>query len=46
MKSLEDLLELMDIDMQIDKLLDQRSALPELADYKIAHGEVACRGSI
>jgi predicted nucleic acid-binding Zn-ribbon protein len=40
LKSLEDLLELMDIDMQIDRLLDQRSTLPELAEYKIAHGEV------
>lgn len=40
LKSLEDLLELMDIDLQIDRLLDQRSALPELDEYKIAHGEV------
>ena len=40
MKSLEDLLELMDIDMTIDKLLDTRSSLPELESYKIAHGEV------
>lgn len=40
LKSLEDLLELMDIDMLIDKLLDQRSSLPELVDYKAAHGEV------
>ncbi len=40
LKSLEDLLELMDIDLQIDKLLDQRSALPELEKYKTAHGEV------
>jgi predicted nucleic acid-binding Zn-ribbon protein len=40
LKSLEDLLELMDIDMQIDKLLDQRSSLPALEEYKAAHGEV------
>lgn len=40
LKSLEDLLELMDIDLQIDKLLDQRSTLPELAEYKVAHGDV------
>jgi uncharacterized protein len=40
LKSLEDLLELMDIDLQIDKLLDQRSSLPALAEYKTAHGEV------
>ncbi len=40
LKSLEDLLELMDIDLQIDKLLDQRSSLPALAEYKDAHGEV------
>ena len=40
LKSLEDLLELMDIDMTIDKLLDTRSSLPELESYKIAHGEV------
>lgn len=40
LKSLEDLLELMDIDMMIDKLLDQRSSLPELVAYKTAHGEV------
>ena len=41
LKSLEDLLELMDIDMQIDKLLDQRSSLVELEQYKSAHSEVA-----
>jgi len=41
LKSLEDLLDLMDIDMQIDKLLDQRAALPELEEYKAAHVEVA-----
>lgn len=40
LKSLEDLLELMDIDMTIDRLLDTRSSLPELDSYKVAHGEV------
>jgi hypothetical protein len=40
LKSLEDLLELMDIDMTIDKLLDSRSSLPELDSYKTAHAEV------
>ncbi len=41
LKSLEDLLELMDIDMRIDKLLDQRSSLVELEKYKAAHTGVA-----
>ena len=40
LKSLEDLLELMDIDLKIDRLLDQRSSLPALAEYKESHGEV------
>lgn len=40
LKSLEDLLDLMDIDLQIDKLLDQRSSLPELTEYKFAHEKV------
>jgi predicted nucleic acid-binding Zn-ribbon protein len=40
LKSLEDLLELMDLDMTIDKLLDSRSSLPELESYKMAHAEV------
>lgn len=29
-----------DIDLQIDKLLDDRASLPELEDYKVAHAEV------
>jgi predicted nucleic acid-binding Zn-ribbon protein len=41
LKSLEDLLELMDIDMTIDRLLDTRGSLPELETYRTAHGEVA-----
>lgn len=40
LKSLEDLLDLMDLDLQIDKLLDQRGSLPELAEYRVAHEEV------
>lgn len=37
LKSLEDLLELMDMDLQIDKLLDRRGTLSELDEYKTAH---------
>lgn len=40
LKSLEDLLDLMDLDMQIDKLLDDRGSLPELTSYKAAHADV------
>lgn len=35
--SLADLLDLQDIDLQIDRLLDQRQSLPELDSYKKAH---------
>ena len=42
LKSLEDLLELMDLDMQIDKLLDDRGTLPELTSYKAVHADVDC----
>ena len=38
--SLADLLDLQDIDLRIDKLLDTRNSLPELDEYKTAHGEV------
>ena len=38
--SLADLLDLQEIDLQIDRLLDQRQTLPELAEYKAAHEEV------
>jgi len=41
LKSLADLLDLQEIDLQIDKLLDRRSSLPELDQYKVAHAEVA-----
>ncbi|MGI9666520.1 MAG: zinc ribbon domain-containing protein [Acidimicrobiia bacterium] len=40
LKSIADLLDLHDIDLQIDKLLDDRSSLPELEDYRVAHAEV------
>jgi uncharacterized protein len=38
--SLADLLDLHDIDLQIDKLLDDRNSLPELETYRLAHGRV------
>jgi predicted nucleic acid-binding Zn-ribbon protein len=38
--SLADLLDLQDIDLKIDKLLDTRNSLPELDEYKKAHGDV------
>lgn len=38
--SLSDLLDLQEIDLQIDRLLDQRQSLPELEAYKAAHEEV------
>lgn len=37
LKSLADLLDLQDVDLQIDRLLQQRQSLPELGDYKKAH---------
>ena len=37
LKSLADLLDLQDVDLQIDRLLQQRQSLPELDDYKRAH---------
>ncbi len=39
MTSLADLLDLQEVDLQIDRLLDQRQSLPELASYKAAHEE-------
>lgn len=39
MTSLADLLDLQEIDLQIDRLLEQRQSLPELAAYKAAHEE-------
>jgi len=37
--SLADLLDLHEIDLEIDRLLDERANLPELDRYKNAHGE-------
>lgn len=36
-ESLADLLDLQEVDLQIDRLLTQRTELPELAQYKAAH---------
>ncbi len=36
-QSLADLLDLQDVDLQIDRLLHQRSSLPELDQYRSAH---------
>lgn len=38
--SLGDLLDLHEIDLEIDRLLDERGTLPELERYRTAHGEV------
>ena len=38
--SLADLLDLQEIDLQIDRLLDQRQSLPELERYKSSHEEL------
>ena len=43
--SLADLLELQEIDLQIDRLLDQRQSLPELKAYKAAHEESVAQES-
>jgi uncharacterized protein len=40
MTSLADLLDLQGIDLQIDRLLDQRQSLPELDSYKEAHEDL------
>lgn len=37
--ALADLLDLQDVDLEIDRLLDQRQNLPELEQYKQAHAE-------
>lgn len=39
-KSPADLLDLHEIDLEIDRLLDERASLPELDQYKAAHGDV------
>jgi predicted nucleic acid-binding Zn-ribbon protein len=38
--TLSDLLDLQEIDLQIDRLLEQRQSLPELEEYKAAHEEL------
>ncbi len=37
LRSLEDLLDLQDVDLQIDRLLNERQSLPELEEYRNAH---------
>ena len=37
LKSLADLLDLQEVDLQIDRLLHDRQSLPELAEYRAAH---------
>lgn len=39
--SLADLLDVQDLDLQIDRLLEQRKSLPELAEYKTVHEKLA-----
>jgi hypothetical protein len=39
LRSLDDLLDLQDVDAQIDRLIDQRQNLPELTDYRASHEE-------
>jgi len=41
MRSLEDLLDLQKVDSDIDRLLDRRSSLVELDEFRTAHEEVA-----
>lgn len=41
--SLADLLDLQGIDLQIDRLLDERQSLPELETYKTTHEEITGR---
>jgi hypothetical protein len=40
LKSTADLLDLHEIDLQIDRLLDERTSLPELDEYRQAHARV------
>jgi len=41
LKSLADLLDLQEVDLEIDRLLHRRGSLPELDEYRAAHDEVA-----
>ena len=38
LRSLADLLDLQEVDLQIDRLLHDRQSLPELEEYRLAHG--------
>ncbi len=40
LRSLADLLDLQDLDLQIDRLLNQRQGLPELERYRSTHAEI------
>jgi hypothetical protein len=44
LRSLADLLDLQDVDLQIDRLLSQRQGLPELEQYRTAHEELEALG--
>lgn len=41
LKSLADLLDLQEVDLQIDRLLHERQSLPELEEYRLAHQKAA-----
>jgi predicted nucleic acid-binding Zn-ribbon protein len=43
LRSLADLLDLQAIDLDIDRLLHERQSLPELEEYRAAHGELTSR---
>lgn len=45
LKSLADLLDLQDVDLQLDRLVDGRQTLPELERYRIAHEDVVRLGA-
>mgnify|MGYP001812430840 CR=1 FL=1 len=41
LRSLADLLDLQEVDLQIDRLLHERQSLPELEEYRVAHESAA-----
>jgi predicted nucleic acid-binding Zn-ribbon protein len=41
LRTLEDLLDLQEVDLEIDRLLNERQSLPELEAYRTAHGRAA-----
>lgn len=43
--ALSDLLDLQDVDLEIDRLLERRQSLPELADYRAAHDREQALGA-